>query len=572
MKYILCIIFIISSSVGDDYFYKVIQNIEVSKDFKNYTNVDDLKFTKQKIKKLSVRITLNESEIKKQKFYLNIVSDMDSLYKTNAQYTQTKNNIHIDLTNLKTNVLYFDYIYDEVKQGEFRCDIINEFEYLYMYPYEGIIYGVAYGIIFCAFLYYLIIFFSTNVKAFLYYSIMQFFVLLSLIGFVYVSFLSYPNQNFYLTQAVIDICETSAFLFTLLFTKEILNTNKVMPKMNLTLNLFVFLNILDIIAILVYKYSILYEYMRFDIGFLIPVIAGMIAIYKGDRFAFIYTFGWFIMFIFVNIAEDQIIPISGIYTIHIIAPFESLIFSFALGVMLRKLIYKQNKKEKMLIHKSRLASMGEMINNIAHQWKQPLTHLSYINMNLELASNDIPFDKSYLQNKIKESNEQIDFMSNTIDNFRDFYKPIKEKKSFLISKAVQQSIDIMKPILEINNVNIKFSILKDGNLLSYENEYSQVILNLITNAKDALISRNIDNASITIILDFVDNKSVVSVNDNAGGIKQENIEKIFEPYFTTKETGSGIGLYMSQTIIDSHFKGVLKVSNKANGACFQVIV
>ena len=335
IKYFVFVSLIISSIFGDDYFYKVIKNIEVSKDFKEYIHFNDVKFVDQKIKKLSVKITLNEEEIKKQTFYLNVVSDVDALVKTNATYTQTKNNIHINLSDIKTNILYFDYIYDEEKKGEFRCDVINEFEYLYLYPYEGILYGIAYGVLFCAFLYYLIIFFSTNVKSFLYYSIMQFCVLLSLIGFVYVSFLSYPNQEFYLTQAIIDFFETTAFLFTLLFTKEILKTKKTMPKMNMVLNLFIFFNILDIGAITVYNYSILYEYIRFDIVFLISAIAGVIAVYKGNKFALIYTIGWFVMFVFVNIAEDQIIPISGIYTIHIIAPLESLIFSFALGVMLK---------------------------------------------------------------------------------------------------------------------------------------------------------------------------------------------------------------------------------------------
>jgi len=193
-------------------------------------------------------------------------------------------------------------------------------------------------------------------------------------------------------------------------------------------------------------------------------------------------------------------------------------------------------------------------------------------MNLQLASEDKPFDTKYLRKKIDESNSQIEFMSTTIDNFRDFYKPVKDKKSFFISKAIQKSIDIMYPLLEINNIQINFDIKQDATLLSYKNEYSQVILNLITNAKDAFISQQNKNALISIVLDFVDNKSVVTVSDNAGGIKQKNIEKIFEPYFTTKESGSGIGLYMSKKIIESHFKGNLTVKNLKEGTCFNIVV
>jgi len=572
IKYILFISLCVSNLFSIDYFYYAIDKIETSRDFENYTQVSQLSIIHKKIDKISVKITLNKKAIQEDDFYLTIVSDIDSLIYTNASYTKNKNIIHIKLDETDGTVLYFDYVYDQHKQAEFRCDVITEFEYLYLYPFEGILYGLAYGILFCAFLYYLIIYFSTKVKSFLYYSIMQLCVLLSLIGFTYVSFLPYPNQGFYLTQAIIDIFETSAFLFTLLFAKEILNTKKIMPKINLVFNIFILLNFLDIFAIILYKYSILYEYMRFDIGFLIPSIAGLIAIYKGHKFATIYTIGWFLMFILIYIAEKQFFSISGIYTIHIAAPLESLIFSFALGLMLKDLVNQQNEKEKMLMHKSKLASMGEMINNIAHQWRQPLTHLSYINMNLQLASEDKPFDTKYLKEKIKESNHQIKFMSETIDNFRDFYKPVKDKKSFFISKAIQKSINIMKPILELHNITIMFTIKDEITLSSYENEYSQVVLNLITNAKDAFINQEIENAIITIVLDCVDNKSVVTVSDNAGGIKQKNIEKIFEPYFTTKETGSGIGLYMSKTIIDSHFKGVLTVLNNKDGACFKIEV
>ena len=126
-------------------------------------------------------------------------------------------------------------------------------------------------------------------------------------------------------------------------------------------------------------------------------------------------------------------PISNIYIIHIGAPLESLIFSFALGYMLKILVKEKNEKEKLLIHKSKLASMGEMINNIAHQWRQPLTHLGFINMNLQLAFEDNPINKKYLNEKIEESNSQLDFMSKTIDNFMDFYKLNKEKELFYIS-------------------------------------------------------------------------------------------------------------------------------------------
>jgi len=399
---------------------------------------------------------------------------------------------------------------------------------------------------------------------------MQFFVLLSLIGFVYFSYQSYPLS---IPQAIVDICETLSFLFTLLFAQSILNTKEKMPFIHKFINLFIFLNITDIFAIFIYKYSILYEYIPFYIGFMIPLFAGFVAIKQGDKNAIVYTIGWIVVSIFIYVAEDwQITPISGIYVIHIGAPLESLIFSFALGFMLKNLANEKNEKEKLLIHQSKLASMGEMINNIANQWRQPLTHLGFINMNLQLAFEDEPLDKKYLKEKIEESNAQLDFMSKTIDNFRDFYKPNKQKEIFYISVAVKKALEIMEPIFESNKIEFEFNLIKDKQINAYENEYSQVILNILTNAKDVLISRQIQNPKIIISINEKNNSIITTILDNAGGIENGYINHIFDPYFTTKQKGSGIGLYMSKMIIESHFKGKIKVFNKDKGASFSIEV
>lgn len=163
-------------------------------------------------------------------------------------------------------------------------------------------------------------------------------------------------------------------------------------------------------------------------------------------------------------------------------------------------------------------------------------------------------------------------MSKTIDSFRDFYKPQKEKEYFWISYSVQKVIDIMEPLLKIYNIQINFKIIKDKQIKANENEYSQVVLNLISNAKDELILRKIVNPQISIEIDSKYSKTITSVYDNANGVNEEIIDKIFEPYFTTKENGTGIGLYMSKTIINSHFKGELKVKNQEKGACFSIEV
>ncbi|MDK2041989.1 sensor histidine kinase [Aliarcobacter butzleri] len=542
---------------------------------KDYISEDNINFRELKyedygnliLDEFTIKFELDFEKLENKTYYLTIVSDKDSLIYTNIKYEIINNIIVVKLDKFQEKEIFFKYKYDSKKIAQFRWNYINNFEYKYFLKYEGILYGVAYGIIFCAFLYYLIIFFSTRMKCFLYYSMMQLFVLLSLVGFMYFSYHSYLSSIY---QALVDTAETLSFLFTLLFAQAILKTKEKMPAIHIFINIFILLNILDLIAIFIYKYSILYIYIPFYIGFLIPTIAGAIAVIKGDKNALVYTIGWLVVCIFIYAAEHYLIPISGIYTVHIGAPLESLIFSFALGYMLKILVKEKNEKEKLLIHQSKLASMGEMINNIAHQWRQPLTHLGFINMNFQLALEDKKIDIKYLNEKIKESNSQLDFMSKTIDNFKDFYKVNKQKENFYLSDEIYKAIEIMQPIFDNLNINFEFKIKEDTQITAYENDYSQVILNLLTNAKDAIVLRKTSNPQIKIILEIKNNKSITTILDNAGGIEKEHLNSIFDPYFTTKEKGTGIGLYMSKMIIESHFKGKINVFNIKDGVSFSI--
>ncbi|AXH13121.1 sensor histidine kinase [Halarcobacter bivalviorum] len=569
MRKIVFIFFIFYSfSFASDKF-GIIDKVYISEDFKTYKLAKYKDYKNKKVEQFSIKVELNKNKISKKTYYLSVVSDYDNLLSSNIKYIKTPYQMLIKLDEKTPDNLLFFYKYENPKRVGFRLKAISEFEYKYLLPIEGIIYGLAYGIIFCAALYYFIIYLSMKKRCFLFYSTMQLFVLLSLFGFMIVSFKPYPSV---FAQTVIDIFENLSFIFTILFAKEILNIKKIYPSALFIIKLFLFINFIDIGIILVLNYSLLYEYMPFYISFLIPTLLGVISILKGDKKAIVYTFGWAFMLSFIFMAEKNLISISGIYTIHFVAPMESLIFSFALAFTLKSFVQEKNEKEKLLIHKNKLASMGEMINNIAHQWRQPLMHLSFINMNLQMASYDKKLSKEYLAEKIEESNKQLEFMSNTIDSFRDFYKPQKEKENFFISKAVKQAVEIMSVLLNKENIEIEVEVKKDKEICAYANEYSQVVLNLITNAKDVLVQRKIAKPKIKITIDSYSNKSFTTVCDNAEGINKVHIEKIFEPYFTTKESGSGIGLYMSKTIISSHFKGELKVENKKEGACFTIEV
>jgi signal transduction histidine kinase len=244
-------------------------------------------------------------------------------------------------------------------------------------------------------------------------------------------------------------------------------------------------------------------------------------------------------------------------------------FNRTLHNMVQEEVKKQREKENLLIQQSKLASLGEMIGNIAHQWRQPISAVSAIMMNIKWTAIANGVEKKFLDERINEANEQLNFMSQTIDDFRNFFKPNKEKEHFDLLKEVKKAQNILEAALQHNNIELKITIGKVITAYGYPNEFSQVVFNLISNAKDVLIERNIQNPKIDIDIYQDDNYTYCVISDNAGGIEEQYIDKIFEPYFTTKDVnGTGIGLYISKEIIHKHMKGTLHVVNTAVGAKF----
>lgn len=227
------------------------------------------------------------------------------------------------------------------------------------------------------------------------------------------------------------------------------------------------------------------------------------------------------------------------------------------------------RKDKALLQQARLAQTGEMISMIAHQWRQPLCEISGIFMEMETAAKFDKADKDYIQTESKEGTRIITYMSNTIDDFRNFFKPAKTKEVFSLSSACEEAITLASASLKNKDIRLDLEGEKALHVKGYPSEFAQVILNLILNARDALIERNVKNPliKIEIIKDGVN--SLVRISDNAGGIDESIIERVFEPYFSTKKSaGTGLGLYMSKMIIEENMGGVLFVKNEGLGAKF----
>jgi len=246
-----------------------------------------------------------------------------------------------------------------------------------------------------------------------------------------------------------------------------------------------------------------------------------------------------------------------------------------LKVLVQKEIEKNREQQFHMLQRNRLSLKGEMISMIAHQWKQPLNNLSLVNQMLILQYEDGNLNDKAIQEFDEDSTKQIKQMSQTISDFTNFFSPEINKKEFYLKEVVEKSLDFLRPILVKENIKIYFQISckTDTLLRGYPNELGQMIINILNNAKDVLIEREIENRKIWVNAECIREQIHLSIEDNGGGIPLDVIGKIFDPYFSTKaKNGTGLGLYMSKMITEEHMNGQLLVSNSEHGAKFEIIL
>lgn len=231
------------------------------------------------------------------------------------------------------------------------------------------------------------------------------------------------------------------------------------------------------------------------------------------------------------------------------------------------------KQEHMLLQQNRMAAMGEMIGAIAHQWRQPLNSLGLSIQDIVYAKQFGELDDEYIKKFKDDSMAIIRSLSNTIDDFRNFFKPNKQKTLFCIEDVISRTLTLVDAQFKNNIIEVRFDADTKHQIEGFDNEFGQVILNLLTNAKDAILaSSNKNNGLIKISTFGNDSSVIIEVEDNGEGVDDGISERIFDPYFTTKEQGSGtgIGLYMSKEIVERHLGGKLSTYNSDNGAVFKV--
>ncbi len=423
--------------------------------------------------------------------------------------------------------------------------------------------GFYYGVLSMICLYNLHWYNITNEKSYLYYAIFKVFIILIVLQ---------KTQIIVINEFFIILNANVIFIFILLFSREFLALNINSKKMYIAINytmVFVLIN---------FMYSIVTsEYSNYNLPYslvLSPLILlGFFIYLKGFQPAKYYTIAWGISLTLVGLSDLNEFKSVNFYADipftligHII---ESIILSYAIFAKTELIIKEKDQQSKMLIHQAKLASMGQMLENISHQWRQPLNRISVFIINMKMHIDGKCKQEKYLIDVLNQSQQQLEYMSGTIDDFTNFNEQSRVKESFFVSSVIDDVFNIIGQTLEKNSILFEIKIHNNFSINSYPNELAQVVLNLIQNAQDELINRQEKKPVIKVIID----SNKISIKDNAGGIDDDIVDQIFDPYFTTKNKSSslGLGLYMSKVILEKHFDAEIEMKQKGLLTSFNIL-
>lgn len=427
-----------------------------------------------------------------------------------------------------------------------------------------IFYGITFGILIMTIAYTLIRYIYSKEIFYISYCFMQIFSLIYIVAYSKIYQISYWVQEFSLVLASI---------FAVIFAVNYYE-GRFLPKVSnykeLILNTF----LLNVVILTAFYHYILFEYLPYTIIYAILFISIIFNLKQGFKPTLIYVIGWsvFCIVLFIFDFKNRYIGLGYFDLVLVVFALEAMLFTISIAYKYNDL-KKQNKEfEKMILQQSKFVKSGEMIANITHQFRQPLNNISYILINLKKRFESEKLDKIFFDKKVNQANEQVSFLSKTIDDFKEFYLQEKEKDDFFVKDSIQNALTILNPDLQKDNINLnlKFETFEDIKIFGVKNELSQVILSLVSNSIDALKNRHNPKISINVVSSSAE--VIIEILDNAGGIKAKNLKKIFEPYFSTKEEGTGIGLYLSKIIIEESFGGKLQVQNIKDGAKFSIFI
>jgi signal transduction histidine kinase len=425
-------------------------------------------------------------------------------------------------------------------------------------------YGITFGILIMTIVYTFIRYVYSKEIFYISYCFMQIFSLIYIAAYSKLFGISIFMQDLSLV-----IASFSAVLFAVTFYE-----GNFLPKITNYKELIINTLLLNIVILTAFYHYMLFEYIPYTIIYTILFISIIFNLKQGFKPTLIYVLGWsiFCVLLFVFNFKNYYIEKGYFDIVLTVFAIEAILFTISVGYKYNDLKNKNKSFEKMVLQQSKFVKSGEMIANITHQWRQPLNNISYILINLKKKFNNQTLDKIYFDKKIIQANEQVDFLSKTIDDFKEFYTISKEKEIFTVKDAINNALTILSADLKTNNINLdlKIDTYEDIKIYGVKSELSQVVISIISNSIDVL--KNIEEPKIDINISSNSAEVIISFLDNGGGIKNKNIKKIFDPYFSTKEEGTGIGLYLTKMIIEDSFSGKISVENQKEGAIFSLFI
>ncbi len=445
------------------------------------------------------------------------------------------------------------------------------------YQSYNMIEGLFFGGMLIMMLYNLFLYFFLKYSAYLYYVFYTFWLIVYFIGLFGFSQRYFPDYKwmFYMSSGAFFVSMT-------LFIQSILHIKENLPRIYIFFKVFLFYFIVFTIlnSIVLEMHSFFYAQILFDLFFiLVPIyvffvisITYYLAYYQNDIVARFYSVIWTIVsmvglllpLVYLNLFETDI-PSDYIFQFLIL--FEVLCFSFILAYKIKLIQKEKQSQSSILIKQNKLASMGEMISIIAHQWRQPLSEINGIVLEIDVDNRKKQLDNETLERYLNEIEATTAYLSGTISDFMNFFKHDKNVNYFYISDAINRATKLLSLSHRKNSIEILVEIEEDIELYSYQSELIQALLILINNSMDAISINKIYKPKILIKSKRENEHIIITIEDNAGGIPLDIIEKIYNPYFTTKHKskGTGLGLYILVMLIEKSMQGCVNIHNVNEG-------
>lgn len=402
----------------------------------------------------------------------------------------------------------------------------------------------------------------TRDKSYLYYSIFK------ALGIVTTSFAIFSSP---IDGATYHAVVTILLITLVLFVQELLELKKYIPLAHTALNIVIIILVAGYFSCLYFNNYSAYE-QPFSLLVSPFIILGIVAHFRGNKTAKYLVIAWTLSISTMGIHELHQFEVIDLYPSF---PFDllsgmidSIILSYAIFVKTRTVFRENEEKVKIMVHQSKLVASGQMLENISHQWHQPLNRISAYIINMQSYLLEKKHKEPYLSIALNQSQRQLEYMANTLQDFTSFHKREAKKETFMVSTVIENVLNIIGQTLEHKGIKVELQIDSDFKIHSYPNELSQVLLNLIQNAQDELVNRKVKNPYIKIVVD----KHQISIIDNAGGMSNGTAEKIFDAYYTTKNKDSslGLGLFMCKTILNKYFQTEITLKQYSDHTTFSI--